>query len=72
MTILTSKGPFGPGDIAKPQKVIAGIDRVALDSYGATLLGLEGNDVKMITDAHKLGLGEIDLDKVRIQEMEVA
>ncbi len=71
MTILTSKGPFGPGDIAKPQKVIAGIDRVALDSYGATLLGLEGNDVKMITDAHKLGLGEIDLGKVRIQEMEV-
>ena len=51
MTILTSKGPFGPGDIAKPQKVIAGIDRVALDSYGATLLGLEGKDVKMIADA---------------------
>ena len=71
MTILTSKGPFGPGDIAKPQKVIAGIDRVALDSYGATLLGLEGNDVKMITDAHQLGLGEIDLGKVRIQELEV-
>ena len=71
MTILTSKGPFGPGDIAKPNKVIAGIDRVALDSYGATLLGLTGSEVKMIVDAHQLGLGEIDLGKVRIKEMEL-
>ena len=71
MTILTSKGPFGPGDIAKPQKVIAGIDRVALDSYGATLLGLEGSEVTMILNAHQLGLGEIDLGKVRIKETEV-
>jgi uncharacterized protein (DUF362 family) len=71
MTILTSKGPFGPGDIANPSKVTAGFDRVALDSYGATLLGLEGREVSMIHDAHKLGLGEIDLGKLRIKEMEV-
>jgi len=71
MTILTSKGPFGPGDVAKPNKVIAGFDRVALDSYGATLLGLEGRDVSMIQNAHQLGLGEIDLGKARIKEMEV-
>ena len=72
MTILTSKGPFGPGDIAKPNKVVAGVDRVALDAYGATLLGLEGSEVTMIVDAHQLGLGEIDLGKVSIKEMEVA
>jgi uncharacterized protein (DUF362 family) len=72
MTILTSKGPFGPGDVAKPNKVIAGFDRVALDSYGATLLGLEGRDVSMIQNAHQLGLGEIDLGKARIKEMEVS
>jgi uncharacterized protein (DUF362 family) len=72
MTILTSKGPFGPGDIARPQKVVAGVDRVALDSYGATLLGLEGRQVTMIRNAYDLGLGEIDLDKVKIEEMEVA
>jgi uncharacterized protein (DUF362 family) len=71
MRILTSKGPFGPGDIAEPNKVIAGFDRVALDSYGATLLGFEGSDVTMIVNAHQLGLGEIDLDKVRIHEIEV-
>ena len=58
-------------DIAKPQKVVAGIDRVAVDSYGATLLGLQGAEVSMIADAGKLGLGEIDLAKVRIEELEV-
>ncbi|MEJ2580463.1 MAG: DUF362 domain-containing protein [Acidobacteriota bacterium] len=72
MTILTSKGPFGPGDIASPNQVIAGFDRVALDAYGATLLGLEGSEVSMIVNAHELGLGEIDLGKVRIREIEVA
>jgi uncharacterized protein (DUF362 family) len=72
MTILTSKGPFGPGDVDKPNKVIAGKDRVALDAYGATLLGLEGSEVSMIVNAHELGLGEIDLGKVRIREIEVA
>ena len=69
MTILTSKGPFGPGDIAKPNQVIAGTDRVALDAYGATLLGLQGSEVSMIANAHKLGLGEIDLDKVKIEKI---
>jgi uncharacterized protein (DUF362 family) len=72
MTILTSKGPFGPGDISKPQKVVAGVDRVVLDSYGATLLGLEGREVSMIQNAYRLGLGQIDLGKARIGEMEVA
>ena len=52
-------------------KVIAGFDRVALDSYGATLLGLTASEVKMIVDAHQLGLGENDLGKLRIKEMEL-
>ena len=72
MTILTSKGPFGPGDIAKPNKVVAGVDRVALDSYGATLLGLEGQEVSMIKNAYQLGLGQMDLARVKVKEMEVA
>jgi len=70
MTILTSKGPFGPGDIARPQQVIAGTDRVAMDAYGATLLGLEGPKVTMIREAHEHGIGNIDLDAVEIQRIE--
>jgi uncharacterized protein (DUF362 family) len=72
MTILTSKGPFGPGDIAEPQKVFAGVDRVAVDAYGATLLGLDGAKVDMIRMAHEHGLGRIDLEKLRIESTEVA
>ncbi len=72
MTILTSKGPFGPGDIAQPQQVIAGTDRVAMDAYGATLLGLEGPKVMMIRQAHEHGVGEIDLGAVDIRRIETA
>jgi len=69
MTILTSKGPFGPGDIASPQQVVAGTDRVALDAYGATLLGLEGPKVTMIQNAAAHGLGRMDLETVSIRRI---
>jgi uncharacterized protein (DUF362 family) len=71
MTILTSKGPFGPGDISRPHQVVAGTDRVAVDSYGATLLGLDGPGVTMVKNAADLGLGEIDLGKVEIKKFEL-
>ena len=69
MEILTEKGPFGPGPTATPEKVIAGTDRVAIDSYGSTLLGLKGREVRMIRSAYEHGLGEIDLNKLNIKEM---
>jgi len=72
MTILTSKGPFGPGDISRPHQVVAGTDRVAIDSYGATLLGFNGPGVTMIKNASELGLGEIDLAKVEVKKFELA
>jgi len=72
MTILTTRGPFGPGEITKPQRVFAAVDRVAFDSYGATILGLKGTDIAMIRNAHAHGLGEIDLKKVTVRELEVA
>ncbi len=72
MTILTSKGPFGPGDIARPQQVIAGTDRVAVDAYGATLLGLEGPKVMMIQKAHEHGIGQIDTGAVGVARIETA
>lgn len=71
MEILTGKGPFGPGPITKPEQIIAGTDRVAIDAYGATLLGLNGREVRMIRSAYEHGLGEIDLKKVTIKEMNV-
>lgn len=65
---VTTNGPFGPGEILKAQKVVAGVDRVAIDSYCATIWGLKGEDIGTIRLAYEHGLGEIDLAKVRIKE----
>ena len=68
---ITTNGPFGPGELAKPRKVVAGVDRIAVDSYCASLRGLKGEEILMIKKGYEHGLGEIDLKKVRIQEVAV-
>jgi uncharacterized protein (DUF362 family) len=66
---ITTNGPFGPGELAKPQKIVAGVDRIAVDGYCTTLLGMKPTDVIMIKRGFEHGLGEIDLKKVRIMQM---
>jgi uncharacterized protein (DUF362 family) len=68
-TILTSNGPFGPGKLARPQAVVAGISAVSVDAYCARFLGLEAKGVSMIVRSSALGLGEPDLTKVKIREV---
>ncbi len=68
---ITTNGPFGPGELAKPQKVVAGVDRIAVDSYLTTLFGLKGSDIIMIKKGHEHGLGEIDLKKVVVKEEKI-
>jgi uncharacterized protein (DUF362 family) len=68
---ITTNGPYGPGKLIKPQKVIAGKDRVAIDAYCADLWGLEAKDIIMIKKAYEHQLGQIDLQKVRIEEVTV-
>jgi uncharacterized protein (DUF362 family) len=66
---ITTNGPFGPGELNKPQKIIAGVDRVAIDAYCTTLWGLTGEDIYAIKFGSEQGLGEIDLNKVGIKEI---
>jgi uncharacterized protein (DUF362 family) len=66
---ITTNGPFGPGELNKPQKVIAGVDRVAIDAYCTTLWGLTGEEIYAIKLGFEQGLGEIDLNKVRIEQI---
>jgi uncharacterized protein (DUF362 family) len=66
---VITNGPHGPGELLKPQKVIAGTDPVAIDSYGASLFGYEQKDILVLTKAHEHGLGEMDLEKVNIKEL---
>jgi uncharacterized protein (DUF362 family) len=67
---ITTNGPFGPGELAKPQKIVAGMDRVAIDAYCTTLRGMKGEDIYMIKLGSEQGLGEIDLNKVKIKEIQ--
>jgi len=44
---------------------------VAIDSYGATLFGMKGSDLGYVTIGHKLGLGQMDLNKLKIKKVNV-
>ena len=66
---ITSNGPFGPGDVRKEKKIIAGKDMVAVDAVGARILGYSPAEILTIIMAHKHGLGEMDLKKVNIGEL---
>lgn len=68
---VITNGPFGPGELLKPRKVVAGTDRVAVDAYCATLFGYAPGDIVAIAKAHEHGIGEIDLSKVTIKEIEL-
>jgi len=66
--LITTNGPFGPGELIRPEKIIAGTDRVAVDAYCCGILGLNPNDIMTVTMSHEHGLGEIDLRNVNIVE----
>jgi uncharacterized protein (DUF362 family) len=66
---ITTNGPFGPGQLAKPLTVVAGVDRIAVDGYCTTLWGMKPEDIVMIKRGYEHGLGEIDLKKVQIREL---
>lgn len=71
---LTSGGPGGPGVVKELNKVIVGIDPVAVDSYTVGLTKwynkvFLGKNVKHIVLAAKMGLGEIDVTKLKIKEL---
>jgi uncharacterized protein (DUF362 family) len=66
--VMFDGGPSG-GElkhVRTTDRVIAGVDPVAVDSYGATLFGMKGKDIGHIVRASEMGLGQIDLSKVRI------
>ncbi|MBN2466515.1 MAG: DUF362 domain-containing protein [Deltaproteobacteria bacterium] len=69
--ILTANGPQGGNlnDVTKLNTVIAGTDQVAVDSYGVTLFGRKGEDLGAVKIADSVGLGIMDLSKLRIKEI---
>ena len=68
---LTSGGPGGPGEVKKPNLIIAGIDPVAVDSYGVSVVPwygqtFKGRQVEHLQIAHQRGLGEIDIEQSKV------
>jgi uncharacterized protein (DUF362 family) len=68
---LVSGGPGGPGTVMKPNLVIAGVDPVAVDSYGVSIVpwygqNFKGRQVEHLLISHQRGLGKIDIDQLNI------
>ncbi len=66
--ILLRNGPTGGNlkDVKVLDTLIASTDIVATDAYATTLFGMKPADVKSTVAAAKMGLGEMDLSKVKI------
>lgn len=69
--ILTENGPQGGrlSDVKVLNKVIASVDKVALDAYATTLFGMKPEEISITKTAYKRGLGEINLSKVKIHKV---
>ena len=66
--LLVDNGPTGgsPSDVRPGNVVAAGTDQVALDSFGARLLGVSPEDIAYLGMASKLGLGTMDEADLRL------
>jgi uncharacterized protein (DUF362 family) len=69
--ILLRNGPSGGNlqDVKKTDTVIAGIDQVAVDSWGASLFGIKGEELGFLKMAEKMGRGTIDYQKLNFKSM---
>jgi len=68
---LVTGGPGGPGKVLQLNKVIAGIDQIAIDAYAVKLAQWEGKtltpaDIPYIQIATSMGVGRSDLEKLKI------
>jgi uncharacterized protein (DUF362 family) len=68
---LTTGGPGGPGEVVKPNLVIAGIDPIAVDAFGVSVAPwygqqFKGRQVEHLLAASQRGLGKIDVEQLNI------
>lgn len=69
--VLLSNGPGGPGEVAAPGQVVAGTDPVSVDAFACRYLERLPESIDYIRIAHEMGVGEMDLARLRIQEVSV-
>lgn len=66
---LLENGPRGPGETAKPNRILAGTDPVALDVYACSLIGFDPEDIMTNRFGGEHGLGESDPLKIQVLEI---
>ncbi|MEN6464719.1 MAG: DUF362 domain-containing protein [Syntrophaceae bacterium] len=69
--VLTANGPQGgsPADVKEMNTIVAGIDMVAVDAYGATLFGRRAADLGCVRAARRRNFGKADLMKMNIRKV---
>jgi uncharacterized protein (DUF362 family) len=72
--VLSTNGPGGPGLVLHPQTIIASTDMVAADAYAVSAFEwygrrFEPRQVRHIVDAHRRGLGRMDLENLNIRTL---
>jgi uncharacterized protein (DUF362 family) len=71
--VLMAHGPTGGSlnDVQQMNTIIASHDLIAADAYGATLFGKTGADIPYIKAGAEMGLGTMDLESIKIEELTV-
>ena len=71
--ILVNHGPQGGRleDVKEMDMVIAGVDQIAVDSFGATLFGMKGSDLGCVKEGHTRGLGRMDIENLKVKRVHV-
>lgn len=66
--ILLRNGPQGGriSDVSVLHRLIASTDIVAADAYATTLFGMRPDELDSTRKAYEMGLGQMDLDKVKL------
>jgi len=64
--ILIVNGPTGGNlaDVKRKDTMVAGVDQVAVDAFGATLLGLKPTDLSYVVEGQKRGLGTMNFQSL--------
>ncbi len=63
---IITNGPGGPGELKKPDIVLAGTDIVAIDAWCSSLLDYEIEDILTTTLGHEAGLGSMNIEHLNI------
>jgi uncharacterized protein (DUF362 family) len=71
--VLKRNGPTGGNisDVAIENTIVAGVDVVAVETYGLRFLDLRADDVPYVGMAEKRGVGISDLKSLNIAEEDI-